>query len=66
MTKKRTLNELRQSKTFGYKRPVSHFKNVDNSPKVDPRYICELCEKFPNDYDLGNEVRKYYLYLKNN
>jgi hypothetical protein len=66
MAKKRTLNELRQSKSFGYRQPTSHFKIVDNEPNLDVNYICELCKKFPNNYDLGNEVRKYYLHLKNN
>ena len=59
MTKKRTLNELRQSKTFGYQPPKSHFKLVEDAPKFDNRYICDLIKEFPNDTDLGSEIRKY-------
>jgi hypothetical protein len=66
MTKKRTLNELRQSKPFGYQPPKSHFNFVEDTPNLDNSYIQDLIKKFPNDYDLGREIRKYYLNLKNN
>ncbi len=64
-TKKRTLNELRQSKPFGYKPPKSHFEFVEGSIKFDNYYITDLIKKYPNDSDLGKELRKYYLHLKN-
>ena len=61
MTKKRTLNELRQSKPFGYRPPNSYF--VEDVPNFDNRHIQDLIKKFPNDYDLGREIRKYYIEL---
>ena len=39
---------------------------VDNlSTKIDYDFIVDLIKKYPNDYDLGGEIRKYYLSLKN-
>jgi len=64
-TKKRTLNELRQSKPFGYKPPKSHFEFVKGTVNFDNHYISDLIKKYPNDADLGKELRKYYLHLKN-
>ena len=64
--KKRTLNELRQSKPFGYKPPKSHFNFVKGTVKFDSHYITDLIKKHPNDADLGGELRKYYIHLKNN
>tara|TARA_R110000751_G_scaffold296838_1_gene406206 strand:- start:511 stop:735 length:225 start_codon:yes stop_codon:yes gene_type:complete len=65
-TKKRTLNELRQSKPFGYKPPKSYFDFVKGTVNFDNHYISDLIKKYPNDTDLGKELRKYYLNLKNN
>lgn len=47
--KKRTLNELRQSKPYGYK----------SDPVTRPS-ILELIKKYPNDTDLGKEIRKLW------
>ena len=47
--KKRTLNELRQSKAYGYK-----------SDSVTRPSILELIKKYPNDADLGREIRKLW------
>tara|TARA_R100000734_G_C3232052_1_gene39713 strand:- start:140 stop:292 length:153 start_codon:yes stop_codon:yes gene_type:complete len=47
--KKRTLNELRQSKPYGYK----------SDPVTRPS-ILELIKKYPNDTDLGREIRKLW------
>lgn len=48
--KKRTLNEYRQSKDFGY-----------SNPKDNKLSLKELCKMYPNDADLGAEVRKMFL-----
>tara|TARA_Y100000389_G_scaffold66659_1_gene62837 strand:+ start:2339 stop:2494 length:156 start_codon:yes stop_codon:yes gene_type:complete len=49
MVKKRTLNELRQEKTYGYK------------AKEDPRpTVQELINKYPNDTELGKQIRKLW------
>jgi hypothetical protein len=60
-TKERTLNELRQEKEFGYKQPASHinYKKLD----VDPQYIIDLMKEYPNDADLGKNVRSYLINL---
>lgn len=59
VVKQRTLNELRQEKEFGYKQPV-----VKNSkPNVDSQHIVDLVMKFPNDADLGKQVRNYLIGL---
>ena len=55
VVKQRSLNELRQEKEFGYKHPVT--KN--NSINVDSKHIIELVKKYPNDADLGKQVRSY-------
>ncbi len=47
--KKRTLNQYRQSKDFGYNNKVVRNKSVE-----------ELCKHYPNDTDLGREVRKIF------
>ncbi len=68
MTKKRTLNEYRQSKDFGYKRPIKKHTIVGDyyrTVNFDPQYIVDLIKKYPNNQDLGSEIRKYYSYLKN-
>ena len=66
MPKKRTLNEYRQSKDFGYKPPKNHkvVEDYYRTVNFDPQYMVDLIKKFPNDQDLGAEVRKYYSFLK--
>ena len=49
-----TLNELRQEKEYGYKNP-----SIRSNQSVDPEHIINLVKKYPNDADLGREVRKY-------
>jgi hypothetical protein len=44
--------------------------NIDSeiyelSKKMDTFHIIEMILKFSNDQTLGNEIRKYYLSLKN-
>jgi hypothetical protein len=66
MPKKRTLNELRQNKDFGYKPPVQENKKVKDyygKVKFDSQHLVDLIKKFPNDQDLGGEVRKCFLSL---
>jgi len=48
--KKRSLNELRQSKDFGYKNKV-----------VRKWSVGEMCKRYPNDTELGREIRKMFL-----
>ena len=45
--KKRTLNEYRQTKDCEY-----------SNPKVNKLSIKELCKMYPNNADLGAEIRK--------
>ncbi len=51
--KKKTLNELRQVKDTVYKPRLDLAKQYTNSKTID-----ELINKYPNDTDLGREVRK--------
>lgn len=51
--KKKTLNELRQVKDTVYKPRLDLAKQYTNSKTID-----ELIEEYPNDTDLGREVRK--------
>jgi hypothetical protein len=66
MAKKRTLNEYRQSKDFGYKNPKTETVVEDYYRKVnfDPQHIVDLIKNFPNDTELGFEIRNYYSHLK--
>ena len=64
-SKERTIDELRQVKTYGYTTPKT---KVDNEyyrkVNFDPQYIVDLIREFPNDGELGKEIRKYYMSLK--
>lgn len=51
--KKRTLNELRQVKDTVYKPRLDLAKEYTASKTID-----ELVDKYPNDIDLGREIRK--------
>jgi hypothetical protein len=64
MTKERTLNEYRQTKDSVYKHPKESGLN-EMKNNLDSQYIMDLVEEFPNDQELGHEVRKYILFLKN-
>ena len=59
VVKQRSLNELRQEKEFGYKNLTINYKNLN----VDPQYIIDLVRKYPNDADLGKNVRNYLIEL---
>ena len=53
MKNKKTLNELRQVKDVVFKRKLDLKKEYKKSINID-----ELIRKYPNDADLGREVRK--------
>lgn len=57
VVKQRSLNELRQEKEFGYKHPETKNKNII----VDSKQIIELVKKYPNDADLGKQLRNYLI-----
>jgi len=59
VVKQRSLNELRQEKEFGYKHPVTKNKTIN----VDSKHIIELVKKYPNDMELGKQVRSYLIQL---
>ena len=72
--KKRTINELRQVKSYGYrppspskvKVPKQIIKIIDNyyeKVNFDPQHIVDLIEELPNDEDLGRELRIYYYFM---
>lgn len=64
MTKERTLDEYRQTKDSVYNHPKeSVLDGMKNN--IDSQYIVDLVDTFPNDQELGHEVRKYILFLKN-
>lgn len=53
--KKRTLNEIRQEKEFGYTPPTKNtLKTKDNLE------IKNLIKKYPNDFELGKAIRMLY------
>jgi hypothetical protein len=60
-TKKRTLNELRQEKEYGYRSPIN--QKTFQSSKVDSQHIVDLTKKYPNDAELGKNVRSYLINL---
>ena len=55
VVKQRSLNELRQEKEVGYKHPAVQKKEIN----VDSKVIIELVKKYPNDMELGKQVRSY-------
>ena len=65
-TKKRTLNEIRQVKTYGYTTPKTKVENeYYRKVNFDTQYIVDLIRELPNDGELGKEIRKYYISLTN-
>lgn len=61
--KKRTINEIRQVKDTNYTPPLSHTNIRNENAEIDPIHVEELIKNFSNDYDLGHEIRSYYLNL---
>ena len=58
MMKKRTLNELRQVKDNVYEPRLDLAKEYIDRMWMANRTIDELMDKYPNDIDLGREIRK--------
>tara|TARA_R110000824_G_scaffold69480_1_gene178984 strand:+ start:177 stop:521 length:345 start_codon:yes stop_codon:yes gene_type:complete len=56
MAKKRTIDELRQVKTYGYVSPPEHTKKE----RVTIEKIKSLVSVTPNDMELGEKVRKLF------
>ena len=65
MTKKtRTLNELRQVKDSFYDtKKIKIIKDYYRKVNFDPQHIVDLIEQYPNDRDLGGQLRNYYVNL---
>ena len=62
--KERTMDELRQVKTYGYTPPKPKVVNeYYRKVNFDPQYIVDLIREFPNDGELGKEIRNYYMSL---
>ena len=61
--KKRTIDEIRQVKDTVYSPPLSYDDVKKENVKIDPTHVEELIKNFSNDYDLGHELRTYYLKL---
>jgi len=65
MSKERTLDEYRQVKDSVYDTTKTKVVNEYYSKvNFDVQYVVDLIKEFPNDQDLGKEIRKYYLSLK--
>ena len=65
-SKERTMDELRQVKTYGYTTPKTKVVNeYYRKVNFDPQYIVDLIRELPNDGELGKEIRKYYISLTN-
>ncbi len=65
MTKERTLNEIRQVKDSVYDTTKTKVVN-DFYVKVnfDCQYVVDLIKEFPNETELGREIKNYYNTLK--
>jgi len=65
MTKERTLNEIRQVKDSVYDTTKTKVVNeYYRKVNFDSQYVIDLIKEFPNDKELGKEIRNYYNSLK--
>jgi hypothetical protein len=65
MSKERTLNEYRHVKDNVYDTTKTKVVNeYYRKVNFDAQYVVDLIKEFPNDRELGKEIRKYYLSLK--
>jgi len=65
-SKERTMDELRQVKTYGYTTPKTKVVNeYYRKVNFDPQYIVDLIRETPNDGELGKQIRNYYMSLTN-
>ena len=63
MSKERTLDELRQVKDSVYVQPKivnDYYRKVN----FDCQYVVDLIKEYPNNSELGKEIRNYYESLK--
>jgi hypothetical protein len=63
MSKERTLNEIRQVKDSVYVAPKivnDYYRKVN----FDCQYVIDLIKEYPNNTELGKEMRNYYESLK--
>ena len=63
MSKERTLDELRQVKDSVYVQPKivnDYYRKVN----FDCQYVVDLIKEYPNNTELGKEIRNYYESLK--
>jgi len=56
MAKKRSLNEIRQEKEYGYENPRK--EGLQSLMLKLGAEVLALESRFPNDSDLGREIRK--------
>ena len=65
-SKERTMDELRQVKTYGYTTPKTKVVNeYYRKVNFDCQYVIDLIKEYPNESELGKEIIKYYNSLKN-
>jgi len=65
MSKERTLNEYRQVKDNVYDTTKTKVVNeYYRKVSFDAQYVVDLIQEYPNDKELGREIRNYYLNLK--
>ena len=65
MSKERTLNEYRQVKDSVYDTTKTKVVNeYYRKVNFDAQYVVDLIKEYPNNEELGREIRKYYLSLK--
>ena len=65
MSKERTLNQYRQVKDNVYDTTKTKVVNeYCRKVSFDVQYVVDLIQEYPNDKELGREIRNYYLNLK--
>jgi hypothetical protein len=65
MTKERTLNEIRQVKDSVYDTTKTKVVNeYYRKVNFDCQYVIDLIKEYPNNTELGTEIRKYFNSLK--
>jgi len=65
MSKERTLNEIRQVKDSVYNTTKSKVVNeFYRKVNFDCQYVVDLIKEYPNETELGREIKNYYNSLK--
>jgi len=65
MSKERTIDELRQVKTYGYTAPKTKVVNeYYRKVSFDCQHIVDLIKEYSNETELGKEIISYYNSLK--